>query len=52
MTTAKLLRIDDKLGSIEPGKVADIIAVQGNPLVDISVLQNIALVIKDGKTYK
>ena len=52
MTTAKLLRIDDKLGSIEPGKVADIIAVQGDPLIDISVLQNIALVIKDGKTYK
>ena len=48
----KLLRIDDTLGSIETGKIADIIAVKGDPLKDISVLKDIALVIKDGKVYK
>ena len=38
METAKLLRIEDKLGSIEEGKLADMIAVKGNPLDDISIL--------------
>jgi len=52
METAKLLRIDDTLGSIETGKIADIIAVKGDPIKDISVLKDIALVIKDGKVYK
>jgi len=52
METAKLLRIDDRLGSIETGKIADIIAVKGDPIEDISVLKDIALVIKDGKVYK
>jgi len=52
METAKLLRIDDTLGSIETGKIADIIAVKGDPIEDISVLKDITLVIKDGKVYK
>jgi len=52
METAKLLRIDDTLGSIETGKIADIIAVKGDPIKDISVLKDITLVIKDGKVYK
>ena len=50
--TAKLLTIDDTLGSIEAGKIADIIAVNGDPLEDISLLKSIALVMKDGKVYK
>ena len=52
METAKLLKIEDTLGSIEAGKIADIIAVEGDPLDDISVLKDIVLVMKDGKAYK
>ncbi len=51
METAKLLRIDDKLGSIEEGKLADMIAVKGNPIDDISILENIEVIIKDGIVY-
>ena len=51
METAKLLRIDDKLGSIEKGKFADLIAVKGNPINDISILKDIEIVIKDGVMY-
>ena len=51
METAKLLRIEDKLGSIEEGKLADMIAVKGNPLDDISILENIEVIIKDGVVY-
>ena len=50
--TAKLLRIDNKLGSIESGKIADIIAVDGEPLKDLSVMQNVVFVMKEGKVYK
>ena len=52
METAKLLKIDDTLGSIEAGKIADIIAVNGDPLEDISLLKSISFVMKDGKVYK
>jgi ABC-type transporter Mla maintaining outer membrane lipid asymmetry ATPase subunit MlaF len=38
--------------SIEAGKIADIIAVNGDPLEDISLLQSISFVMKDGKVYK
>jgi len=46
---AELVGWDDELGSIESGKLADIIAVEGNPLEDISVLESPILVIKDGE---
>ncbi len=49
---AKLLRIDDKLGTIEVGKLADLVAVQGDPLKDISLMTNISFVMKDGIVYK
>ncbi len=52
METAKLLRISDTLGSLEEGKIADIIAVDGNPLEDISVMENVVFVMKDGIVYK
>jgi imidazolonepropionase-like amidohydrolase len=52
METAKLLRIESKLGSIESGKIADIIAVDGNPLNDLSVMQNVVFVMKEGNVYK
>lgn len=50
--TAELLKIDDKLGTIETGKLADMVAVKGDPLQDITVLKSVAWVMKDGKVYK
>ncbi|RZM77071.1 Xaa-Pro dipeptidase [Pseudoalteromonas rubra] len=49
INSATLLKMQDKLGSLEPGKLADIIAVPGNPLEDIQVIETVTLVIKDGK---
>lgn len=48
LEAARLLRIDDRLGTIEPEKLADIVAVRGNPLDDIRLLRAIAFVMKDG----
>jgi len=42
----------DRVGAIAPGKFGDVIAVQGDPLQDISVLQNVAVVIKNGLAFK
>ena len=42
----------DLIGSIKPGKYADIIAVAGDPLADIRILENVQFVMKDGKVYK
>ena len=50
--TAKLLRIEDKLGQIKPGMLADIIAVKQNPVEDISTVENVIFVMKDGVIYK
>lgn len=52
VNTAKLLGIDDTLGTLEAGKLADLIAVKGDPLADISVLEQVQFVMKDGKIYK
>ena len=41
-----------ELGSIEPGKIADIIVVNGNPLFDITALSQVEVVVKDGVVYK
>jgi imidazolonepropionase-like amidohydrolase len=49
---ALLLGMWDKLGSIEKGKVADIIAVDGDPLTDIKVMGKVVFVMKEGKVYK
>jgi imidazolonepropionase-like amidohydrolase len=49
---ARLLRVDDRLGTIEQGKIADIIAVEGNPLEDIGRLKQIDFVMKDGGIVK
>lgn len=52
VSTSQLLGIEDKAGTIESGKWADIIAVDGNPLEDVKVLQEMSFVMKDGKVYK
>ena len=49
---AKLLAWDGQIGSLEPGYLADVIAVPGDPLQDISTLENVAFVMKGGTVYK
>jgi imidazolonepropionase-like amidohydrolase len=49
---ADLLGRSDEFGSIKPGKYADIIAVNGDPLTDIHLLENVQFVMKEGKIYK
>lgn len=49
---AKLLGWDGQIGSLEQGDLADVIAVPGDPLQDISVLERVGLVMKGGVVYK
>jgi imidazolonepropionase-like amidohydrolase len=49
---ADLLGHSTEIGSIKPGKFADLVAVSGDPVKDISVLENVEFVMKDGKVYK
>jgi imidazolonepropionase-like amidohydrolase len=51
-TAAELLGWGDKVGTIEAGKWADIVAVSGDPLKDIKELQNVRFVMKGGTVYK
>ncbi len=48
---AELCGVASKLGTLEVGKIADIIAVERNPLTDITALKEVRLVMKDGKIY-
>ncbi|BBO27140.1 Xaa-Pro dipeptidase [Alteromonas sp. I4] len=52
INAATLLRQQEVLGSVSEGKKADIVGVKGNPLDDISLLENIGLVVKDGQVVK
>ncbi len=52
INAAELLGEKDKLGSIEKGKLADIIAVDGDPLMNSQAFGKIAFIMKDGKVYK
>lgn len=49
---ATLLGLQDKTGSLEPGKLADIVAVPGNPLENIKVTQSVLFVMKEGVIYR
>ncbi|HZR55820.1 MAG TPA: amidohydrolase family protein [Terriglobales bacterium] len=51
-SAADLLGHSGEIGSIKPGKFADLIAVSSDPLQDISVLERVNFVMKDGKVYK
>jgi imidazolonepropionase-like amidohydrolase len=54
-TNAELFGLQDLIGTVEEGKLADLLVVEGNPLEDISVLQdrnNLKIIIKGGRTFK
>ena len=48
---AEACRIDDEVGTLEAGKRADLIAIDGDPLRDIAAMERVSLVMKDGVTY-
>jgi imidazolonepropionase-like amidohydrolase len=52
VNAAALLGWGDRIGSIEPGKLADIIAVEGNPLKDVKDLQRVRFVMKGGEVVR
>jgi imidazolonepropionase-like amidohydrolase len=51
-TAAELLSIGDELGTLEPGKKADIVAVAGDPLEDIKALREVRLVLRGGVEFR
>ena len=52
MVAAEVLDMKDQIGSIETGKIADIIATDANPLTDIKTLMTVVFVMKEGVVYK
>jgi imidazolonepropionase-like amidohydrolase len=51
-TNAKIIRMEDKLGAISTGMLADLIAVPGDPTTNIQALRDVRFVMKDGVIYK
>src|SRR5271156_4589712 len=52
VNAADLLGWTDRIGTLEPGKFADIIAINGDPLVDVHLLENVRFVMKGGEVVK
>ncbi|HLW80171.1 MAG TPA: amidohydrolase family protein, partial [Terriglobia bacterium] len=52
VSAAELLRASDSIGSVEPGKFADLVATPGKPLEDIHALEHVDFVMKDGVVYQ
>ncbi len=52
LNAALLLGVESKLGTLESGKIADIIAVSGNHDQNIIVMKDVIFVMKEGKVYK
>ena len=52
MSAAELLDMQDQVGSLEPGKFADIVAVPADPMADITQLENVNFVMKGGSVFK
>ena len=51
-TAAELMGWQDRIGTLEPGKLADIVAVDGNPVEDITAMKRVLFVMKDGVVYR
>ena len=49
---ADLLGLSQQIGALEPGKRADLIGVDGDPLADVTVRKRVQFVMKDGKVHK
>ncbi len=49
---AELLGWQDRVGAVEPGKFADLIAVAGDPVADITQLERVRFVMKDGQVAR
>ena len=52
VTASELLGMQDSLGTLEAGKLADIVAVPGDPLADIGVMEKVDFVMKAGVIYR
>jgi imidazolonepropionase-like amidohydrolase len=52
VNAADLLGLSAEIGSLEPGKRADLIAVEGDPLRDVTVLKRVGFVMRDGRVHK
>lgn len=52
LEAARLLKIEDRLGTLEAKMIADVVAVKGNPLRDISAMHEVVFVMKEGTVYK
>ena len=52
LNAAKLLGWDDRLGTLAAGKFADVVAVPGDPLKDITAMERASFVMKNGVIYK
>ena len=48
---AKILGVDSRLGSVTPGKLADLVVIRGNPIATPSAIRNVTIVFKDGVGY-
>ena len=52
LEAARLLKVDDRLGTLEPDKIADLVAVKGNPIEDIAATRDVVFVMKAGVVYR
>jgi imidazolonepropionase-like amidohydrolase len=52
VNAADLLGLSTEIGTLEPGKRADLIAVEGDPLTDVTVLKSVEFVMRDGRIYR